>query len=103
MEYGDRLLVVPGDSGEHDHLDCEHPCVTDGEDNLVFARRLRLSGKIFIGIRREFSVLKKNIPVGAGLGGGSSDAVAALRALNSLAGRPLDSRGDARHSCRPGR
>ena len=34
--------------------------------------------------------LEKHIPVGAGLGGGSADAAAALRLVNKIADRPLD-------------
>jgi 4-diphosphocytidyl-2-C-methyl-D-erythritol kinase len=58
------------------------------EDNLVVrAARLALDAMRTTG--RVEMVLVKRIPMGAGLGGGSSDAAAVLLALPALARRPL--------------
>jgi 4-diphosphocytidyl-2-C-methyl-D-erythritol kinase len=54
-----------------------------GEDNLVLRAARLLAGHA--GIAPNAAIhLEKNLPVAAGLGGGSSDAAAALRALASL-------------------
>lgn len=53
------------------------------EENLVHRAALLLKENFKVDAGAEIK-LKKNIPVGAGLGGGSSDAAAALLGLNEL-------------------
>ncbi len=61
------------------------PC---GPSNTVFKAATLFIEKTGIGAAVEIDINKK-IPVGAGLGGGSSDAAATLKALNSLLGANL--------------
>lgn len=69
-------------------LHCSDPTLPTGEENLVVkaVRALEAhTGKVF-----SISIdLEKRIPSGAGLGGGSSDAAAVLRAINEMAALSL--------------
>ena len=64
-------------------FNCSNSKLTTGEDNLVLkaVRLFQKESKIFRGVK---IYLDKKIPIGAGLGGGSSDAVATLIGLNKL-------------------
>jgi 4-diphosphocytidyl-2-C-methyl-D-erythritol kinase len=88
LAWGDELRVTPADEFS---LTCNDPAVPVDGTNLVLkaAQSFRTATGWVGGARFE---LEKRIPMGAGLGGGSSNAVAALRALNQLAGMPLDAK-----------
>ena len=60
-----------------------------GEENLVVRAARALAEACGVEPRARL-LIAKNIPVAAGLGGGSADAAAALRALNDLWGCGLD-------------
>src|SRR5437879_72467 len=64
-------------------IDCDKPDLADPESNLA-ARAARAFLTEF-GLRAEVRIdLQKEIPVGAGLGGGSSDAGTVLRIMAAL-------------------
>ena len=88
-DLGDRLTFVPDVPLV---LQVEGPTAAaagDGADNLVLKAARALSEEVS-GLRLGRFELDKQLPVAAGLGGGSSDAAAALRSLARHNGLALD-------------
>jgi len=64
-------------------VSCDHPLVPDGEQNLAYRAARLILDKAKSGQPIDIRI-RKRIPVGAGLGGGSTDAAATLVGLNRL-------------------
>ncbi len=65
------------------------PMVPQGEENIVYKALKKFEE--WTGIEPNYRVyIEKNIPVGGGLGGGSSNAAAVLKAVNEMEGNPLN-------------
>lgn len=91
LELGDDVTVRTGTRGRS--LDLSGAVIPPGglgpvEQNLAW--RATTAYAAATGWPNEWAIeIHKRIPVGGGLGGGSADAGAVLRALNALAPRPL--------------
>lgn len=93
LDLGDEVAVriAPGRA-----LDCAGPAMPAGgigpaEKNLAYRAAAAYAGAT--GWPSGFAIeIEKHIPVGGGLGGGSADAGAVLRALDALSPRPLGPR-----------
>lgn len=84
LELGDRLLHEPG-PGTDPYLELDGAAgigaaLPAGADNLVLRAARAFAEATGLATGGRF-VLTKRVPAGAGLGGGSSDAAAALRLL----------------------
>jgi 4-diphosphocytidyl-2-C-methyl-D-erythritol kinase len=94
LDLADEIVVRVG--GNVRAVDVTGPRLPPGglgpsEKNLAY--RAAVAYAEHTGWPTGFSIeLTKNIPVGGGLGGGSADAGAVLRALDALAAEPLGNR-----------
>lgn len=85
VDLADEIEIVPTTSGttEIDMTTRDGAGIPDREDNLVFraATALVANGATNAGLRMT---IKKGVPVGAGMGGGSANAAGALVVLNEM-------------------
>ena len=85
LALADEVVVRTGVGGRT--VDCHGADVGPMELNLAYRAAMALRDA---GGPDTFAIeIEKRIPVGAGLGGGSADAAAVLRALNALSDSPL--------------
>ena len=81
LDWGDELSFTINDSGRVSRT-CNISTIPESEDICIRAAKL-LSTRAGVQKGAHINLLKR-IPVGAGLGGGSSDAATVLLALNQL-------------------
>lgn len=87
LKFGDTLKIRISDSGE-DTLICSNPEVPMDSNNLILKAAKAFRTRFDCVYYFEFK-LEKRIPMGAGFGGGSGNAVAALSGMNQLLRNPL--------------
>jgi 4-diphosphocytidyl-2-C-methyl-D-erythritol kinase len=86
--FGDHLTIEPAKDDRLTIIGEFAVGLDSADDNLMMRvlRGFRAAGGMIGGLS---ITLEKNIPVGAGLGGGSADAAALLHAVNRLSKAPI--------------
>lgn len=74
--------VLTLEKATENRLECNHPAVPLGNENLIWKAYHQLAGDY--SLTPVHCTLEKNIPVAAGVGGGSANAAAMLEGLNAL-------------------
>jgi 4-diphosphocytidyl-2-C-methyl-D-erythritol kinase len=64
-------------------IQCNSELLNRTEDNLIYKALKVLEEKVNMSLKMEVSI-EKNIPIGGGLGGGSSNAAITLKAVNKI-------------------
>ena len=86
VELADRVDIKPSNT-ENIYIECEHPQVPKDETNLAYSAA-RLMCNTFPEMYANYGGvsirIEKNIPVAAGLAGGSGNAAAVLVGINLL-------------------
>jgi len=85
LDLCDRLVFTPT-ADARISLACDRPELSSGADNLIVKAATLLRARAGLPELGAHIELRKRIPIGAGLAGGSSDGAAALVGLNALWG-----------------